>query len=104
MPMAMKPRPAISLSGIIERYFSAATPSATAMAVERTRAAAAAPEGADVASAPYPKLADTPPAAPAGVYTAAAPDPAKGDAALIELAAEAETSDRRRKAVEGPVE
>lgn len=64
----------------------------------------AAPEGADVASAPYPKLADTPPAAPAGVYTAAAPDPAKGDAALIELAAEAETSDRRRKAVEGPVE
>lgn len=64
----------------------------------------AAPESPDVASAPYPKLADTPATPPAGVYTAAAPDPANGDAALIELAAEAETSETRRKAIEGPVE
>lgn len=64
----------------------------------------AAPESAAVASAPYPKLADTPVAPPVGVYTEAAPDPANGDAALIELAAEAETGERRRKAVEGPVE
>lgn len=64
----------------------------------------AAPESATVAGAPYPKLADTPPTPPAGVYTAAAPDPANGDAALIELAAEGESSETRRKAVEGPVE
>ncbi len=64
----------------------------------------AAPESAGVAEASYPKLADTPPSPPAGVYTAAAPDPANGDATLIELASEAETSETRRKAVEGPVE
>ena len=64
----------------------------------------AAPESPDVASAPYPRLADTPPAPPLGVHTAATPDPANGDAVLIDLAAEAETSERRRKAVEGPVE
>lgn len=64
----------------------------------------AAPESAGVAAAPYPKLADTPPAPPVGVYTAAAPNPANGDATLIELAAEAQTQETRRKAVEGPVE
>lgn len=63
-----------------------------------------APESPGVAAAPYPKLAETPTAPPAGVYTAAAPDPAQGDAILIDLAAEAETSETRRKAVEGPVE
>jgi len=64
----------------------------------------ATPESPDVAAAPFPKLADTPAAPPTGVFTAATPDPANGDAALIELATEAETSERRRKAVEGPVE
>lgn len=64
----------------------------------------AAPESPDVAAAAYPKLADTPPAPPAGVYTAATPDPAMGDAVLIELAAEGESSEQRRKAVEGPVQ
>lgn len=64
----------------------------------------AAPENASVAEALYPKLADTPPVPPTNFYTAAAPDPANGDATLIELASEAETSETRRKAVEGPVE
>lgn len=64
----------------------------------------AAPESPGVAEAPYPKLSDTPPVPPIGVYTAAAPDPAKGDATLIELASEAETSETRRRAVAGPVE
>ena len=64
----------------------------------------AAPESPEVASAPYPKLADTPSAPPVGGYTSATPDPANGDTALIELATEVETSERRRKAVEGPVE
>ena len=63
-----------------------------------------APESPGVAAAPYPKLAETPSAPPAGVYTAASPDPAQGDAILIDLATEAETSEIRRKAVEGPVE
>ncbi len=64
----------------------------------------AAPESPGVAEAPYPKLADTPPAPPQGVYTAAAPDPANGDATLIELSAEASTADARRAKIEGPDE
>ncbi len=64
----------------------------------------AAPESSAVAAAPYPRLADTPPAPPVGVYNTASPDPARGDAVLIDLAAEAESSERRREAVEGPVE
>ncbi|MDG1210551.1 MAG: hypothetical protein P8I56_04785 [Paracoccaceae bacterium] len=64
----------------------------------------AAPEGPVVAEAPYPKLADTPSVPPAGVYTKAAPDPSNGDATFIELAAEAEAHETRRKVVEGPVE
>ncbi len=64
----------------------------------------AASESASVADAAYPKLADTPAAPPLGVYTAATPDSANGDAALIELALEAESQEARRKTVEGPVE
>lgn len=62
------------------------------------------PESARVAEAPYPKLADTPASPPVGVYTTATPDPANGDAALIELAAEAATAASRKAKVEGPVE
>lgn len=64
----------------------------------------AAPESPDVASKPYPKLAETPATPPVGVYTAAAPDPANGDAALIELSAEASAAESRRSMIEGPVE
>ncbi|MEM7270176.1 MAG: hypothetical protein AAF401_13130 [Pseudomonadota bacterium] len=64
----------------------------------------AAPESEGVESASYPKLADTPAAPPLGVATASAPDPANADAIQIELAAEAETAETRRKKVEGPVE
>ena len=64
----------------------------------------AAPESPDVAEAPYPKLADTPPSPPQGVYTAAAPDPANGDATLIELATEASAAESRRNQLAGPVE
>ncbi len=64
----------------------------------------AAPESARVAEAPYPKLADTPPAAPVGVHTAATPDPANGDAALIELSSDAAAAEARKSRIEGPVE
>ena len=61
------------------------------------------PEGEGVAAAPYPRLADAPATPPLGVHTKAAPDPANGDAVLIELSAEAETQEIRRKKIEGPV-
>lgn len=57
-----------------------------------------------VASADWPRLVDVPAAPPQGVYTDAAPDPARGDAAQIDLAVAAETAERRREAVSGPVE
>lgn len=58
--------------------------------------------GAD--GADWPRLADIPPTPPAGVYTKSAPDPAQGEAVRAELAAAAEASARRRRALEGPVE
>ncbi|MEM8752572.1 MAG: hypothetical protein AAGF90_06320 [Pseudomonadota bacterium] len=61
-------------------------------------------ENPETASAPWPKLADVPPAPPQGVFTPGTPDPAAGEAVQIELAAEAENAEARRKAVEGPVQ
>lgn len=58
---------------------------------------------AEVRAADWPRLADTPPAPPAGVYSAATPDPAIGEATRIDLAIAAETAERRREAVSGPV-
>lgn len=62
------------------------------------------PESEGVADAAYPRLADTPATPPLGTYTAAAPDPATGDAVFIELSAEAEIQETRRKKIAGPVE
>lgn len=63
-----------------------------------------APESADVAAAPWPRLADTPPAPPQGVYDETAPDPAIGAATRAELAARAESMRTRRRKLSGPVE
>lgn len=56
------------------------------------------------ADAAWPRLADTPTPPPLGVYTEDAPDPAIGDQMQIEAAVDAERAERRRAAVEGPVE
>ena len=64
-----------------------------------------APERSDKAvAADWPKLADTPETPPAGVYTEAAPDPATGEAVQIDLSVAAESAERRRQEVSGPVE
>jgi len=44
-----------------------------------------APESADVAAAPYPRLVDVPSAPPAGQFNADVPDPAEGTRTLEEL-------------------
>ena len=62
------------------------------------------PRSDETAAAEWPRLADTPPTPPQGVYTTSAPDPATGETVQIDLAVAAETAERRRKAVEGPVE
>lgn len=58
--------------------------------------------GADKAD--WPRLADIPPTPPAGIYTEGAPDPAKGEIVRAELATAAKAAERRRRALEGPVE
>ncbi|MEX2518349.1 MAG: hypothetical protein WD969_03340 [Paracoccaceae bacterium] len=52
----------------------------------------------------WPHLADIPPTPSQGVYNAAAPDPANGETIQIDLAIAAESAERRRAAVSGPVE
>ncbi len=57
----------------------------------------AAPESADVATTPYPKLADVTAPGPG-------PDAAEGNAVLVELGVEAAVAEARLESVSGPVE
>ena len=53
------------------------------------------PESPDVATAPWPRLVDTPPAPPTG--SPAAPDPAEGRAVAAELETEARALEEARR-------
>lgn len=61
------------------------------------------PESESVADAPWPRLADTPAAPAPGAYSAAVPDPARGEALLRDLGAEAVAADARAGVLAGPV-
>lgn len=61
------------------------------------------PESEDVASAPYPRLADTPIPPPPGTYGPGFPDPAAGKATVEELSAAAGAAALRARALEAPV-
>lgn len=57
----------------------------------------AAPESADVAATPYPRLAEV-------TAPGRGPNPAEGDAVLIELGVAASDAETRLESVSGPVE
>ncbi len=60
-----------------------------------------APESADVATAPWPRLVDTPPVPPVG--SPEIPDPARGAAIAAELGQEARAAALRARALGEPV-
>lgn len=61
------------------------------------------PESPEVASAPWPRLVDTPDALPVGVYSPALPDPAEGVMAQSDLGAAAGRATARAAALSQPV-
>jgi hypothetical protein len=61
------------------------------------------PESPHVASAPWPRLIDTPDAPPVGVYSPAVPDPAEGALAQTDLGAAAARANTRAVALAQPV-
>lgn len=62
-----------------------------------------APESADVAEAPWPRLVDTPQAPPPGSYTEDVPDPAVGVATVVELGEAARQARARAEVLAPPV-
>ena len=61
------------------------------------------PESPEVASAPWPRLVDTPEAPPVGAYSLAVPDPAQGVVAQSDLAAAAGRANDRAAELSQPV-
>lgn len=61
------------------------------------------PESEDVATAPWPRLADVPDAPPPGSYSDEVPDPAEGVAILTDLGAIAQTAEQRAAELAAPV-
>ena len=60
------------------------------------------PESPDIASAPWPRLVDTPAAPPKGQYGPGVPDPAQGTAAAVELTLAAQDAAARAEALAAP--